>query len=335
MALLQLVNDLRHLLREEPVTTVAGSAPDLLVQIALVNRAVRKVLSRRAWSFLHRDDGYLFFPASFNGTNLQYFAAGATVVSLLDLPNAQTLRFGGVDVVAQLQVGVSEKPATSYRISGIDATGFPVATIPIAFQGAVLTALAYTLYTNTLALPSTVARLLSIRNEEGFAIRFETIDTFDDFDRLVPQDAERFGDEPEIVAVGGQTVPTTRTSGATTTGGTPGIAVRIFPAASSDIVLRYSYLYRPAALAADADALAGVPAEVQDLIVNTAFEDALYSNVEDDPRRGAAVKASNELAYRDLMATDRVDVGRRHVPAPFSSHRVPGWRRDYRAIPEP
>lgn len=331
------MNALRHLLREEPVTTVAGSAPDLVVQTALVNRAARGVLARRPWSFLHRDDGYLFFPAAVQvpagSTALTNGQASGVVV----VPLSASEHYADGSLSAKLLVGGdSAFPQTSYRVANIDVGIVTTMTLGSPYRGATGSHAA-TLYANEAVLPATVARVLSIRNEEGSPVRFETVDGFDDFDRAYPQDSERFSEFPETVAVGGSFLSTSRsTFGTQTVAPAAGVGVRVFPPPSSDVLLRYSYVRRAPALAADADELVGVPDEVQDHVVNWAFYNALYSNIEDDAPRARAARVDLEAEYRALADADRVDVGRRYVPPPFSSRRAPGWRRwTFDRIPEP
>ena len=305
--------------------------PDLVVQKRLINRAARRVLDRRAWSFLHRDDGFLFLPGSLSTTaTLTNGLVGGVLSSSL----AAARPFSAGSTAANLLLTDSSFPQTSFRVTDIgEAISVPRVTLKPGWGGStgVFTA---TLYANSAALPSTVARVLSIRNEENWPIRFETVDTFDDFERLVPEDGERFGDTPELVAVGGQVVSTSRSSSSSNVSAQTGIGVRVYPSPSENIYLRYSYVRRVTELAEDTDELQGVPAEVQDHIVNVAFEIALMSNIEDDPRRGERVRVQNEHDYRNLVSADKRDVGRRRIPRPFSGrvHLSPVERR---TLPEP
>jgi len=328
VALLELVNDLRDLMREERVTTVAGPAPDLLVQIGLINRAARKILARRPWSFLHRSDGVMFFPAAIevatssmsNGTDVQFLGPPPPVVTA----------FTDGSVSAKLLVHDDTFPQTSYPIRTLDNTFGVSATLTSVYRGPTGNP-AVTLYTNEIALPSTVARVLSIRNEDE-PIRFETVDSFDDFDRMFPNHSERFSDRPEVVAVGGNVVPTNLNASEAST--STGIGVYVYPPPDTDVLLRYSYVRRIADLEEDTDELVGVPQEVQDLILSVAFVDALMGNIEDDPVRGRTLYAQNELAYADLVAADRKDVGRRMVPKPFGTGTWYDPQR-IRSVPEP
>lgn len=325
--LLDMTNALRDLLREERLTSVAIVAPDVKVQVGLLNRAARQLFARRPWSFLHRDDGYLFLPARVEATAIP---TALSTFLLTGFSNDDLLRFS--DGALATKIVLTDEPTypnTSYRVVDLQG-GFGIsATIPLTYTGA-SGSFSAIVYAQDAALPPTVAQILSIRNEEGVPIRFETIDTFDDFDRAVPWDAERFGVAPEFVAVGGQVVPTMRSSAAVT----PGLGVRVFPAPDANVLLRYTYVRRVADLVADGDLFAGVPPEISDLVVQFAFEAALMGNIEDDPQRGGTLHAQNELRFRELAASDRRDVGRRIVPQPFSSHRrSPEWRIPQ--IPEP
>lgn len=329
MALLSLVNALRDLLRENQVSSVATASPDLLVQIGLINRAARRLLARRQWSFLHRQDGYLFFPASLV-TTVNAFGAIPAVQPNMSAAAINTFANGSLQVKIQID-GDPAFPRSSFIMSDMTAGGlFNTADIPIAYPGTIGGPYTCTIYSNEQALPPYVSNLLSIRNEENFPIRFETIDTFDDFERLIPRDALRFSQFPEVVAVGGQIVPTTNKKVKTT----PGIGVWIWPPPNKNVLLRYSYVLSPPVLANDTDQLIGVPQEVQDLVVNTALEEALSSNIENDPQRAQVVRTQNEADYMQLSMSDRRDRGRRHIPQPFGlgySHY--GWRFD--KIPPP
>lgn len=335
MALLELVNDLRRLLREDPVTSVSVTATDVVVQVALVNRAARRVLSRRAWSFLNRDDGYLFLPGSV-ATTFSVTSLGTTAITA-GLSTLQQESFSDGFVSTKLYFPTSDFPTTSYRIPSW-LFDFPATlTLATPFHGTSNSVASGTLFVNEVVLPNTVARVLSIRTEEGSPLRFDTVDSFDDFDRAFPQDVERFAETPEYVAVGGHAIATERTGNpATARAAMAGLGVRIFPPASADILLRYSYVRRVTDLAEDEDELEGVSQEVQDHVVNWAFYMALYSNIEDDTPRARDRRVDLETEYRDLASSDRVDVGRRHVPAPFANRQMPSWRRwQFDTIPEP
>ena len=334
MTLLSMVNDLRSLLREETLSSTASTEPGIVTQKALVNRAARKVLGRHSWSFLQRNDGYLFFPARVTDTGGYAFGAGASS-GIIGPNSTEAKTFSDGNLVAKIILSDStEFPETSYVVREFSTSGFSVnADLAAAYQGTAVYTGGGTLYSNEAAFPATVARVLSIRNEEGRAITFETIDDFDDYDDLFPRDAERFGDEPEFVAVGGYVQTTSRTL-------TPAVVsrkalgIRIYPPPDQGVTLRYSYVLRPPTLTDDADSL-DVPAEMEDHIVNVAFEEALGSNVEDDEGRFRRWQARNELEFMDLKSSDRRDAGRRHIAKPFGTTQHPARRPLWDVIPEP
>ena len=321
MALLDLVNSLRNLLREERVTSVSGSAPDLLVQVDLINRAARRVMTRQPWSFLQRHDGYLFFPARVEAGSAQ-FTNGITLV-VTSLTGVQASAFSDGTVSTKIvRPDDTSFPNTSYRVSDMNSIGVNL-TLSSAWRGDTANGASYTIYANEARLPSDVANVLSIRNEEGNSLTFDTLGNMFEFDRMFPYEAERFSSRPDYIAVGSQVVPTQQDGGSVTRG----LGVRFFPPNTDDLVLRYSYVKRPETLSSDTDELVGVPDPVQDLVVSFAFQEANEGNVEDNPKKAESLRVSNELALRELADADRRDLGRRYIPRPFGTHSHPELRR--------
>lgn len=320
MALLDLVNQLRDLLREQRVSSVSGSNPELMIEIGLVNRAARNVLMRHPWSFLQRSDGSLFFPARVEGTSGSFTQGSTTAnLGLTSGSSGQAAAFSDGSLAAKVvRPDDSRFPNTSYRVTNLQTTGSTQATFSSAYRGDTANPADFVIYANQARFPSDVSNIISIKNEEDVSISFDTIPTFAEFDRLFPHETLQFQEFPSQVAVGGQVVPTSQDGGSTT----PGIGIRFYPPNTSDLLLLYSYVRRPETLAADADELVGVPSEVKDLIVQVAFEIANRGNIEDNPDKADSLLRSNELTFRELVEADRRDIGRRHVLQPFGASRA-------------
>lgn len=331
MALLQLVNQLRDLLREQRVSSVSSSNPDLLVQVGLINRAARTVLMRHPWSFLHRSDGTLFFPARVEGSGNFNQNQNFASLFLSTGSSGDAAKFTDGTVAAKVVVpGDSRFPNTSYRLTSLETSVFTQGTFSTLYRGDGGTQ-DFTIYSNEARFPNTVSHIISIKNEEDVPIAFDTIPAFADFDRLFPQEALQFQEFPNEVAVGGQVVPTALGVGSVTAG----IGIRFYPPNSSDLVLQYTYVRRPETLSDDTDSLTGVPDEIQDLIVQVAFETANRGNIEDDPDKADRLEISNERLFRELVDADRRDIGRRRVLQPFGvsrAHHPDAW---IRSIPSP
>lgn len=320
MALLDLVNQLRDLLREQRVSSVVGSNPELRVEIGLINRAARNVLMRHPWSFLQRSDGVLFFPARVEGSSGSFTQGSSTAtLGLSSGPSGDAAAFSDGSLSAKVvRPDDSRFPNTSYRVSNLETTGATTATFVSPWRGDTGSGADFVIYANQARFPDDVANIISIKNEEDVSISFDTLPTFAEFDRLFPHETLQFQEFPNEVAVGGQVVPTAQDGGDVT----PGIGVRFYPPNTADLLLLYSYVRRPETLAADVDELVGVPAEVQDLIVQVAFEIANRGNIEDNPDKADSLLRSNELAFRELVEADRRDIGRRHVLQPFGVERI-------------
>ena len=100
----------------------------------------------------------------------------------------------------------------------------------------------------------------------------------------------------------------------------------------SEVVLHYSYVYRFAALEDDTDDWTGVPQEHVRLIEQMAFEKALTSNIEDDPKRAALVRQENEIALSRLVAADQRAVHQRRLTPEIGREAVAGIRPRYQIV---
>lgn len=340
--LLSMVNDLRVLLREEQIDSISDTDEYTQALIPLINKAAGRVLESRTWSFDKRFDGEAAFPAAETGTHANRGAGGPTLVVVFDsgsistevlaeffTPNLLSVRFR--------RSGDADRPGLSYFVtSAADLVG--IVTLQLNLSGWLgeephVTDAAWILYATDRLLPSTVRKVLSVRDEERPWQLFFTEDEII-VDRMNPRPDDAQGDSCCII-VGG--TATASYDSDTDSAGSTGMRMRITSVPTSDVMLYYTYVYRHAAMSNATDTLTAVPDNVISLIVDQAFYYCLSSNIEADPVRAKTlekqIRIDVEIAGRD----DRKAPNRRRVMRPVGAHpgRHPNSRWIAREVPSP
>lgn len=305
---LELVNDLRALLREETVTSTTDVLSTAL--LAMIKKAGRKVLAH-TWSFNTRDDGQLTFEAPIEPT-VSSIAADATsftftgTAAQLAALTKHAWRFFVSDATTYAQ--------TTYRVTSVSLSG---STMTVNFNPAwlddAITDPTVKLFANEQQCPTTVGRMLSIRHQER-PLKLEFVERHLDFDASIPRQFDVFRD-PEVVYAGG-TVMNTFDSTGSSEDPQPGIMIWPPPAAATP--LTYSYIYKHAALTSDTDTYAGVPEAITDLIVDRAFLYCLTSSLRNDPKRASQVRSDFQRDEARERREDRPAL-RRRIPRLFGS----------------
>lgn len=318
MALLDSVNRVRRLLRDDVYSTLSSNDLDAMTLVDFLNDAADELFAHRVWSFLKRYDGQVWLPGAFTVTAGGVMNANATSGSLNFAGANAWATANVVDFTARGQDGRlrprivwnddTEHPSTSYSLSQLSVLpNFPFVQTS-AFRGVQQNNGGWTLYANEYVLPSTVRQVLSVVHEER-PLNLEFVDRDFDFVSDWPRSAQWLG-EPEMASVGGTLTGCGTDAGITAR---TGLGLTVWPAPQSEVLLKYSYVYRYARLSADADDWTGVPAEHVRLIESMAFERSLWSNVEDDPRRATVLHAHNEKFLARLTLADQRMVNQRRI----------------------
>ena len=330
--LLTMLNDLRALLSEEPIATI--SATDGLTQalILLVNKASKSVLESRTWSFDKRTDGEAAIDGPVAGSTVNHIAGPGFIVEYsaaafaMLTPNTMAVRFNMDDDTV--------RPKLSYAV--VNAARFgPLLSIVLSSdwlgeQGVSDTGRSWTLYTTDYILPSTVRKVLSVRDEEQpIQLYFTEDEIFTD--RYSPRPLDDTG-EGKCVIVGGTETASFATGSAST-----GMRLRMLPVPVSDTMLYYTYVYRHPAMTAATDTLVAVPGNVIRLIVDKALYYCLSSNVEADMVRARRVESKYRVDFAVAATADRTAPNRRRVMDPGGAiyARHPNSRWDSREVPSP
>lgn len=330
--LLDMTNDLRALLREEPVTLI--SATDVLTQtlVRVLNKAARKVLAGGEWpAFEVRDNGTITYAAPIESTE-SILGNGDTAIGFPATADEHSTITG--QPTRMLVTNASGVVNTSYRItSASNAGGTELATINPGFLGSSMVLASLKLFANERRLPSTVRQVLSVRYEER-PLDLVFVERHIHLDSIVPRDFDSFQD-PTTVYVGGIVTDTYDSDVATS--GTAGMGMTIWPPPDAAKELKYSYVYTPPAMADATDTLEGVPETVTDLVVDNALEMCFLSNIENDPDRAILARRFNEIDAKKAQRAMRADPNRRRIPRPKSSgfSDVPRRRWNTQEVPTP
>lgn len=334
MTLLELVNRLRILLRSgEARGSISLVDEETATEVGLVNDAAEEVFSEHSWEFLKFHDGQAFFPGKHETVGATTVSRGSSIIVLAPSAPAVPIAQQGNSFRARTVVTTaSQFPDVAYTVAQISTSADFRLTLDNRYRGPSGSGTeTVVLFCHEAILPTTVREVLSIRQTEGASIRFDTIHRTKDFDEFYPEIGDNFSDQVRDVAVG-DSFPITSVDGETVV---RNLGMTIYPAADTGVLLDYSYVYRHPRLADETDTFVGIPSEAEEYIVHKAYELALSSNIESDPRMAAFVARRNEGRLVRLKQRDLVDAGRRRVPTPFGRY---GRRHDaveYRGIPEP
>ncbi len=363
MALLQMINSVRGKLREERISAIATT--DLLTTeiVDLINDAGSEILEGDDWEFDLRNDGRLFFPSSQSGTNALFGASLTTTVyqnfTAVDLVysgdtdsgevfediDVAGFRWSGNSVRARVIPLDTPFGNTSWIITDVDhaATFLRLTLGSNLLFDTPSTNGAWTTYANEVVLPTTVKKVLSVRNEEE-PVRLVFANSETEFDQLVPRPTISFSSVPHTVVVGGTITSTSRSAGTAWSGLSPGTVtattgtgLMVWPIPSADLHLEYSYRVQHADLAAATDVFTGVPQDVIHIIEWLAFQKALDSGIQNDPV--AARRAEQQVEKRRLraQASQSRQPNRRRVPTSFHTHNHGSSRRRWanQTVPAP
>ena len=313
---LVMVNNLRGKLREERIGTVV-SPNDLTTElINLINQAAHYVLESIVWPFDIRRNTTMTFPGRVQGTagtftnSSNSFVLNSTASTDWDATEVYT--FPGADVVVRVTVTNSDTNVnTSYRaVSGTISA--PNLTLVMAreFEGTTISGSGtWDVYAYEKVLPTTVRKVLSVRNEEH-PMQDIFVDRNTSFDSAVPRPHIQFDDRPYLVYVGGLITPTGDSAA-----GTAGDSLMIWPIPSSLVTLHATTVFRHTDLgvANDTDTFPGVDAVVNDLITDIAFAEALMSDIGNDIQRGQILSARAEQRLVALQRAVQRDPGPRKI----------------------
>jgi len=335
--LLTMVNDLRVLLREEQISAI--SATDQLTQalIRLINKSTKEVLGYKTWSFDKRTDGSATFLGPVEGTELTTHAAGSDNVVIDAAAGANAILTGRI---TRFRVSNDTlHPDLTYRVIYVDPLKYvgrlTLYTDPywIGETSIAVTDATWQLFCVDYVLPSTVKKVLSVRDEEQpIQVEFSEKEIF--WDRIEPRVTDSTG-QPYTVIIGG--TGTNTYNNLLETGGDSGMVMSIRPAPDTDYILYYDYVYAHPDMSAATDTLLGVPERIIQLIVDRSFYHCLNSDIEADPVRAAASAKQYRIDLELASREDRVSPNRRRVMRPVGAHvdRHPNYRWQTREVPSP
>lgn len=337
--LLTMVNDLRILLREEQITAI--SATDDLTQalIPLINKASKSVLESRTWNFDKRTDGVAVFLHRQTGTELFTYVASTAV-----RVEKAALTVGWLsDRITYFRVtNDADGPDLTYQVVSAEtitiwpATDVYELTLNFIYSGEALihvTDATWELFSPDMVLPTTVRKVLSVRDEEQpLQLVFSERDLM--WDREEPRILDSDG-LPQVVMVGGTGTNTYNAD--TETAGDTGMVMSIRPPPETQTPIYYSYVYSHPAMTVATDTLSGVPDRIVSLIVDKAFYYCLTGNIEADPVRAPQVMKQYRIDLELAGREDRVTPNRRRILRPVGSYlgRHPNSRWAGREVPSP
>ena len=317
---LELTNRALSLLRFPRIASVVGAASPVTEVGELLNRALHAVLEEHNWSFLVRQT-QLGIHANVSGTangnvDTARLVIPETTVAIADLVNDQTRWH--VRITSDGALGSTAIPIAT----ATTAIGFHTLTFDQAVSAMTANvAASWTLYGDIGALSATVGRVLHVYHQER-PLRLVFGDRYD-LRRFEP-DWSSFASDPDVMLVGGTTLPTRSSAGALADYRTQFI---VWPPPAAAVVLDLDYFYRFADLALDADELGGVPESVQDLLPVYAAAEGFKSAVANDPARGKLLEVDYERNLARSLAADKPAPLERFIPTPFGSRRLGDpWR---------
>jgi hypothetical protein len=326
---LDMVNGVLQKLREQEIASFTNGNLEEVVK-GLLNESMHEILEDYSWSFLIREDAQAFFPARYIGTTLDVtngISSGAFNDATTTSADWRERRRSKLIVTEDTTF-----PNHSYVISAISADVTQPVTLESIYRGDTIVGADFTLYSHEMALPETVRQVLSVRNENE-PMRLVFVEKQISFDTLVPRVTDQFRDRPDVVYVGGIMQSTVQGTDAANFG----TGLMVWPPPSSDIVLKYSYVYRYEDMATETDVLLGVPKSVVRMIEWTAFQKSLMGNVEDDAARGRALRIENDLRISRLRAQDRPQTHHRLIPRAYGDrvHGPVNPRWETQEVPTP
>jgi hypothetical protein len=313
--LLEMVNQLRVLLREEQVSAISTTDDYTQLLIKVINRSAKSVLESRVWSFDKRFDGIAVFPGAISGSDTVVYNELSPSIVLVDSstsdimdsmfsPNALSVRFRLTDD--------TDRPELSYSVV---SSFYPFGTNNLAIspdwqgESSISRTATYSFYVTDRVLPSTVRKVLSVRDEEQPR---QLIFTEDEIfsDRANPKPDDEQGDS-DFVIVGGTTTASFDRNLDTT--GAVGMRMRLASVPTDDTMLFYTYVYRHPEMSVATDTLTAVPDYVIGLIIDEAFKYCLSSNIESDPERASVASSQLTLDVGIAGQEDRNSPNRRRV----------------------
>ncbi len=268
--------------------------------LACVNEAMTYVLETRDWDFDHRHDGVLQTRAVVDSGTVALVAESATVgTSVSDV-------FTPGDYVARLLIaGDTNLSSTAVKILNYEATS---GLLDAEWIGDTDAAAEYQIVFYEYKLPDYVKDVTAVRyQDQDMTLRIVGWDQ--GFRSAIPRPTDRIEDNPEIVVVGAQVMPTLLTSD-TATG--PGLGLAIYPCPLGRYRLEYSYKYRHPQLVEDDDELEHVSdAAVHDIVLN-AFA-LMEASTGRDPNLAEANRMIAEMRTNRHHEMNRADASRRKI----------------------
>ena len=318
--LLQLVNRLFNLSRDEQITTIPAADVRTETAIGLLNQAKDMILGGYDWDFNHRHDGAIEFLAPVTTSLISRGVPGAIFVTPLlgAWPGVPKIVITGSSVTYR---------QLAYQVRTFDQLTIPgstVVTLHAPIPEPIFANQTCTIFFHEVALPTNVARPTSIRDEEHpLQLYFE--DNELQFDSFEPRPQDSLG-RPEFAMCAGIATNAFDSTVPNAVGHT-GVRLLVWPVPDARTMLFYSYVQRHLDLAMDADQWIGAAPEVETLIVQGAYELSLRSSVEQDATRSAVFSAALRREIANVHSRHKPDPLRRRIPRPFGSRP---WRDPYR-----
>jgi hypothetical protein len=297
---------------------------------ALVNDAMHDVVNGNLWSWRIREDGEVYFPPPIE-SDLSLLTddsiGDGTIAWIYKIPDWDWTTWTDRYIVPRrVKLRLPEASNSGVSLNAPDlllpieevALRWIVAdpliawlTFEYAYRGNTMSeaGVTGTVYTHEIAFPKTVASVLSVRDESS-ALRVEFVDRHVRFDDIVPRMDERTAESPFVVYVGGYVRPTSfvRYFGPNTVTllePNEHMGMMVWPPPSSDLMLKYSYVYRYEEMEDETDTLDGVPDDTARFIAAVAFQKALMGNIENDLEQGTILGAENGLRLQRMKIQDR------------------------------
>jgi hypothetical protein len=309
---LTLVNRLLARLKYDPVSTFTPEHAVLALE--LVNTATRTLLAERDYPWNIRSDGMLSLIAPIEATSGWNFTSASTALigSWTGTANDYTGGTNAGTVVTRvlLTSGPATHTDTAMIVQSVSDVGSLLVTLSADHPGFTTTSTdyAYKFFFSEYLLPNTVAKVLSVRNQ-NYPLRLFEVEPHSSWDEWIPRPHDTEDDDPIIVGVGGSSV-STYNAGLTST---PNQRLRlmVWPVPSAVNLLNYSYKERHTQLV-DVDDVFHSPIEFTDDIIDLAEAKAYGGAWQNDPQLAALLTANANAMTRRKYANSRLDPGRRH-----------------------
>ena len=333
MTLLSSVQRVYRKLRSDVPSELGETDLLSLTIVDFLNDAASELLNEHKWSFLKYDDGQIFFPGKYTATTGTSVGSGDATISmnpaaLNDWGAQQQGIFAGEGLLARFRAtNHATQSQTSYPLANLISDITSPGTLRYPFRGATTAlTIAPEVYAHEFMLPEACRQVLSVRHQET-PINLVFSDRHRDMDFHSPRMTDVFSDRPESVYVGGAVNPTA--SNILSTDGVIGEGLTIWPPPDSDVLIDYSYIYRPPRLSLASDEWRAVPLEHVSLMENMALFSALESDVANDPKRAALVAGRIDGRLESLLRQDEKAVYKRRIPQEIgrSRHRGSPYRR--------